>query len=122
MPRLKIDIDDRQLDDGQLREGLSAFVSDNDAIRLVKAIGQLMKNGDLAFWVSPRLMRKYRAFVAEQQGESSQGIGEVDDTLFFVWLQQGGSIEPNLRWEVESLPNNGGIYKILLKGGKKDEN
>ena len=27
-------------------------------------------------------------------------------------------MEPSVRWEVESLPNNGGIYKMLLKGGK----
>jgi len=28
---------------------------------------------------------------------------------------------PRLKWEVESLPNNGGIYQILLKGGKNEK-
>ena len=35
------------------------------------------------------------------------------------WLR--GGIQPNVRWEIESLPDNGGIYHILLKGGKNDE-
>lgn len=84
-------------------------------------MGHLIKSGDLGFWLSPRLMWKLKAFAAEQQGESSQCMGKIDDTLFLSWLQQGGSMEPNLRWEVESLPNNGGIYKILLRGGQKEK-
>lgn len=35
------------------------------------------------------------------------------------WLR--GGIQPNVRWEIESLPDNGVIYHILLKGGKNDE-
>jgi hypothetical protein len=118
MPRLKIKIDDQQLNDDQLREGLSGFVSNNDAVGFVKAMGHLMKSGDLAFWLSPRLMRKLKAFAVEKQAESSQVVAEVDDTLFLSWLQRGGSLEPNLRWEMESLPNNGGIYRMLLEGGQ----
>lgn len=121
MPRLKIEIDDQQLTDDRLRAGLSGFVSDDDAIKLIKAMGHLIKGGDLGFWLSPRLIRKLKAFAAEQQGEKTQGMAEVDDTLFLSWLQQGGSMEPNLHWEVESLPNNGGIYKILLTGGRNEE-
>jgi len=121
MPRLKIEVDDQQLNDDRLREELSGFVSDNDAIQLVKAIAHLIKSGDLGFWLSSRLMRKLKAFAAEQWGESSQGMGEVNDTLFLSWLEQGGSMEPNLRWEVESLPNNGGIYRILLKGSQNEK-
>lgn len=121
MPRLKLEIEEQQLDDHRLREGFSGLASDDDAIRFVKAMGHLMKSGDLAFWLSPRLMRKVTAFATEQQGERGQGVVEVDDTVFFSWLQQVGSIEPDLRWEVESLPNNGGIYRILLRGGKNEE-
>lgn len=121
MPRLRITIDDEPLEDGQLREGLSFLASDGDAMKLVKAIFRLIECGDLGFWLSPRLMRKLKAFAAEQRGESSQGMGEVNDTLFLSWLEQGGSMEPNLRWEVESLPNNGGIYRILLQGGQNEK-
>lgn len=121
MPRLRITIDDEQLEDEQLRERLSFLASDDDAMKLVKAIFRLLECGDLGFWLSPRLMRKLKAFVAKQQGGSRQGIGEVDDTVFLAWLEQGGSMEPNLRWEVESLPNNGGIYRILLQGGQNEK-
>jgi hypothetical protein len=106
----------------QLREGLLAFVSNNDGIRFAKAMGQLMKSGDLAFWLSARLMQRVRAFTAEQQGESSLSVGKkVDGIVFVSWLLQVGSMEPNLRWEVESLPNNGGIYRILLEGGQSEK-
>lgn len=117
MPRLKMDIHDQQLSDEQLREGLWGFASDDEVFQVLKTMARLMTGGDLGFWLSPRLMRKLKAFVAKQQGESRQGIGEVDDTVFLSWLEQGGSMELNLHWEVESLPNNGGIYKILLRGG-----
>jgi hypothetical protein len=106
----------------QLREGLLAFVSNNDGIRLTKAVGQLMKSGDLAFWLSARLMRRVRAFTAEQQGESSLSVGKkVDGIVFVSWLLQVGSMEPSLRWEVESLPNNGAIYRMLMEGGQDEE-
>jgi hypothetical protein len=118
MPRLKIEVNEQQLDEEELRKGLSGFFSDGDAIGLTKAIGNLIKSGDLGFWLSPRLMRKVKAFAAAQQGEESQDVRDVSDTLFLSWLQQGGSMEPKLRWEVESLPNNGGVYRILLKGGQ----
>jgi len=35
------------------------------------------------------------------------------------WLR--GGAELNIRWEIETLPDNGGIYQFLLKGGKKNE-
>ena len=35
------------------------------------------------------------------------------------WLH--GDRELSVRWEVETLPDNGGIYQFLLKGGKKNE-
>lgn len=121
MPRLRIDISDDQLNDDRLREGLSVLVSDKDAIQLLKVIGRLMRTGDLGFWLSPRIMRKLRAFATEQHRVSSLGTAEVDDTLFLSWLQQGGIMEPTLRWEIESLPNNGGIYKILLTGDQNEK-
>jgi len=35
------------------------------------------------------------------------------------WLRD--TTQPSVRWEIDTLPNNGGIYQFLLKGGKKDE-
>ena len=118
MPRLKVVVDEQQLRENELREGFSLLASDDNTVELVKAIGHLLVNGDLGFWLSPRLMRKLKAFATEQQQASSKGMGEIDDKLFLSWLQQGGNMEPDLRWEVESLPDNGSIYKILLEGGK----
>jgi len=35
------------------------------------------------------------------------------------WLLGGRHL--NIRWEIETLPDNGGIYEFLLKGGKHNE-
>jgi len=35
------------------------------------------------------------------------------------WLYGGAELK--IHWEVETLPDNGGIYQFLLKGGKKNE-
>ena len=35
------------------------------------------------------------------------------------WLR--GGAELNIHWEIETLPDNGGIYQFLLKGGKNNE-
>ena len=121
MPIVKIEIGDQQLNDDQLREELSAFLSNDEAYRLTREMAQLMKSGDLGFWLSPRLMREVKAFAAKQQGESSQGIVKVDETAFVSWLLKAGSMELNPRWEVESLPNNGGIYRMLLEGGQDEK-
>jgi len=121
MPRLKIEIGDDQLKDDQLRQKLSELVSDNDAFKLVQAMGHLMRSQDLGFWLSPRLMRKLRTFATEQHGEISEITREVDDMLFLLWLRQGGSMEPSFRWEVESLPNNGGIHRIILERGQNEK-
>ena len=118
MPRLKIEIGEDQLKDDQLRQGLSELVSDNDAFKFVQSMGYLMRSQDLGFWLSPRLTRRLKAFAAEQQEEGSQRTGDVDDELFLAWLLQGGSMESSFKWEVESLPDNGGIYRIILKGGQ----
>jgi len=118
MSKLIIKVDDKQLKDEQLREGLSDFLSNEDAFRVLKAIMHLMQSGDLGFWLSNRLTRKLKAFAVER------GVGReeaLDDTLFLSWLEQGGNLEPNVRWEIQSLPDNGGIYHILLEGGKKNE-
>lgn len=121
MPKLKLEINEQELHDYRFREGLLDFVSDDDAIRFVEAMLRLMESGDLAFWLSPKLVRRVMAFAAEQQEENSEGIGEIDHALFASWLLQVGSMEPNVRWEVESLPNNGGIYRMLLRGGKNED-
>jgi hypothetical protein len=111
-------LDDQQLNDGKLQEGLSTLASNGDAMWFVKAMLNLMKSGDLGFWLSPRLARKVKTLDQERQGKSSQSTREIDEESFLSFLQQGGNVEPNVRWEVESLPNNGGIYKMLLKGDK----
>ena len=61
------------------------------------------------------------SFAAERQEEGIQRTGEVDDELFLAWLLQGGSMESNFKWEVASLPDNGGIYRIILKGGQNEK-
>ncbi len=121
MPRLKIKINDQQLDDDRLRGDLSGLGSDNDIIKLIKTMWHMMKSEDLDFWLSPRLMRRLKAFAAEQQEEGSQRTGEVDDELFLAWLLQGGSMESSFKWQVESLPDDGGIYRIILKGGQNEK-
>jgi hypothetical protein len=84
----------------------------------MKGMFNLIKSGDLGFWLSPQLMRKLKAFAAEQHGEASRGSEQVDDTLFVSWLLQGGGMQPKIDWQVEMLPNNGGIYRMLLEGGQ----
>lgn len=118
MPRLKMDIHDQQLSDEQLREGLWGFASDDEVFQVLKTMARLMTGGDLGFWLSPRLMRKLRDFAAEQERQSCEGADQVDDALFLSWLQQVGSIEPKPHWEVQYLPDNGGIYRRLLEGGQ----
>ena len=90
---------------------------DDKLMGVMKVVLHLMKSGDLGLWLSPRVMRKLKAFAARDQGEGGQEFGEVNDTVFLSWLLEGGSMEPKVHWEVESLPNNGGIYRILLEGG-----
>ena len=120
MARLRLNINAQEL--SELPEQFRAMASDSNAMRIVIAMAFLMKSGDLGYWLSPRLMRRLKTFASRQDGNAIKNVsGEVDDTIFLSWLEQGGSIEPNVQWEVEPLPNNGGIYKILLKGGKKDE-
>lgn len=119
MSRLIIQVDGEPLKDEQLREGLSDFLSNDDAFRILKAIVRLLQSGDLSLWLSTRLMRELRAFAAELRGEHHKK--QVDDTLFLSWLQQRGILRPNVRWEIQSLPDNGGVYRTLLKGGKNDE-
>jgi len=121
MPRLKIEINDQQLDDDRLRGDLSGLASANNGIKIIKTMWHMMKSEDLDFWLSPCLMRRLKAFAAEQQEEGGQRTGEVDDELFLAWLLQGGSMESSFKWEVESLSDNGGIYRIILKGGQNEK-
>jgi hypothetical protein len=118
MPRLKGDVSDQELSDEQLREGLWGFSSDDELFELLKTMARLMISGDLGFWLSPRLVRKLRDFAVERERQGCGGGEEVDDALFLSWLQQVGSIEPKPHWEVQHLPDNGGIYRRLLEGGQ----
>jgi hypothetical protein len=120
MPRVIMKMDGQQSNDEILQEGLSTIASNVEAMQFVKTMLNLMKSGDLGFWLSTRMARKIKALGQEQQRRDSQSIGEIDEESFISFLQQGGSLEPNVRWEVESLPNNGGIYRILLKEGKNE--
>jgi hypothetical protein len=121
MPRLKIEIGEDQLKDDRIRQGLSELVSDNEAFKLIQAMGHLMRSQDLGFWLSPRLMRRLKAFAAEQQEEGNQRTGDIDDELFLAWILQGGSMESSFNWKVASLSDNGGIYRIILKGGQNEK-
>ena len=120
MPRVIIKIDGQQSNDEILQEGLSTIASNMEAMQFVRTMVNLMKSGDLGFWLSTRLARKVKALDQGHQGRSSQSTQDIDEGSFLSFLQQGGSLEPNVRWEVESLPNNGGIYRILLEGGKNE--
>jgi hypothetical protein len=111
MSRLILQVEGEPLEDKQLREVLSHFLSNEDAFRVLKAMVRLMESGDLSFWVSTRLMHRLRAFTTEGQAEHAQR--QVDGTLLLSWLEQGGNLEPNVRWEIQSLPDNGRIYHIL---------
>ena len=119
MSKLILQVEGEPLKDEQLQDGLSHFLSNDDAFRVLKATVHLMESGDLSFWTSNRLMHRLKAFAVELQAE--QGQQQVDGALLLSWLEQGGNLEPNVRWEIESLPDNGGIYHILLEGGKKNE-
>lgn len=119
MSKLILQVEGEPLGDDQLREVLSHFLSNDDAFRVLKAMVRLMESGDLTFWVSTRLIHRLSAFTAEGQAEHAQR--QVDGTVLLSWLEQGGNLEPNVRWEIQSLPDNGGIYRTLLKGGKKNE-
>jgi len=50
---------------------------------------------------------RYGSWVAERFDEMKR------------WLC--GGAELNIHWEVETLPDNGGIYQFLLKGGRQNE-
>ena len=50
---------------------------------------------------------RYGSWVAERFNEMKR------------WLH--GGAELNIRWEIDTLPDNGGIYQFLLKGGRQNE-
>ena len=119
MPRVIIKIDGQQSNDEILQEGLSTIASNTDAMQFVRTMVNLMKSGDLGFWLSPRLARKVKALEQGHKGRSGQSAGEIAEESFSMFLQQGGTLEPNVQWEIEYLPNNGGIYRMLLEGDQK---
>jgi hypothetical protein len=116
MPKLRFEIGD-QLNEAELQEGFTTLASDKEFLQFIKAMLNLIKSGHLGFWLSPQLMRKLKAFAESQEGYNSQ-TKEINDTIFFSWLQQGGSMQPPIDWQVEMLPNNGSIYRMLLEGGQ----
>jgi len=118
MPRLKADFNDIQLDEDGLRKSVLDIMADDDAIQVVKAMARLMRSGDLGFWLSPSLLRRVKSFAAGLPGGGGQGSSGVDDSVFFSFLEQGGGAVPAMKWEVESQPDNGAIYRMLMKGGE----
>jgi len=60
-------------------------------------------------------------------GDVSKGrVLEAAFQMRCLWprLMERGKNEvaqPELAWEVESHPNNSGIYRMLLRGGQEDE-
>jgi len=45
---------------------------------------------------------------------------EPEVTVKVRLVHKRGDVQPpHILWEVEFLPNNGGIYKMLLEGGRK---
>jgi len=120
VPRLKLDIDDSLLSTDGIRLTLIRASSDAGTVKLFTTVARLVKSGDLAVWLSPRLMRKLNAY-ANQSAENTYGSTQVDDALLLSWLRAGGTVEPKVKWQVEPLPDNGGIYRILLSGGANEE-
>lgn len=50
----------------------------------------------------------------------AQGSTEPEVVVKVRLVHKRGDVQPpHILWEVEFLPNNGGIYKMLLEGGRK---
>ena len=101
----------------ELRESFAALLSEEEFMRFMKEILDLVSTGDLGFWLSPQLVRKVKVFGSKEQGEAGKGSGEVNGTQFLSWLLKGGTMQLRIDWRVEDLPSNSGIYRILLEGG-----
>ena len=115
MARLRINVD-ATLGEDALREGLASLASHDEGMRLIKTLVGLVTTGDLSLCLSGRITKKLKAFAIKQQGRGS--TEEIDDELFLSWLQQEGSVEPHLEWEIECLRNSEGIYRIVLEGSE----
>jgi hypothetical protein len=48
-------------------------------------------------------------------------LSALSKFIRYLVRKREGSIEPSLEWEVKSLPDNGGIYRVLLQGIKEEE-
>jgi len=76
------------------------------------------------------LLNKYRLALERGDGgklknidaalKSSSYCGWIISRLREVKRWLSGYRELNIRWEIETLPDNGGIYEFLLKGGKNN--
>ena len=72
------------------------------------------------------LMRRYGDLAMRDNPHQLEGMWEVNQDApeemnmkaFLTWLEQGGSVNPTVHWEIEPLPNNGGVYRVLLEGGQ----
>ncbi len=77
------------------------------------------------------LLNRYRLALEQVDGgklknidaalKSSSYGGWIISRLREVKRWLFGGRELNIRWEIETLPDNGGVYEFLLKGGKTNE-
>ncbi len=92
------------------KQASSLLHTEEDADRLLDAYDTILRSRD-----APTVNSIDSVLTGSQHGHW------VADRLKDMkrWLR--GGTELNVRWEIETLPDNGGIYQFLLKGGKKNE-
>lgn len=128
---------------GILRAWARDLIEKHDAVQLCAILGQWMKdwqstndragtNTDnlelprleniLSSLIDGRLQRKayFRQVYDSRDGSVMSHLSEEMLEAISHCLKKTG-VKPRIHWEVESLPNDVGIYRILLKGGKHHE-
>ena len=75
----------------------------------------LATNMRITFDIPSRLTQRFLDYITDP--------GPKCEIIINVRLRQrrGESQPPHVVWEVEPLPNNGGIYRLLLKEAKNHE-
>jgi hypothetical protein len=117
VPRLDLQVHAQDLSEEDLRRGILFVASDTKAMEFEMAMVRLMKSGDFGYYLSARLVKALKSYGAKKGTRAGgEEPAEVDAMLFFSWLEEVGSMEPPVKWDIESLPDNGGIYRMLLQG------
>lgn len=95
---------------GFAKQASSVLNSGEDADRLICAYQAALHSGD-----ELKVKSIDGVLIASHHGRwVAERLKEIKR-----WLRGGSDL--NIRWEIDTLPDNGGIYRMLLKGGKKDE-